>query len=35
MISVHDLCGRCIMTTVDPDTAAHGPNVPRDMIRGR
>ena len=31
-ISVQDLRGRCIMTTFDPDTLAHDPNVLRDIV---
>jgi uncharacterized protein len=32
-IGVQDLRGRCIMTTFDPDTLAHDPEVLRDIIR--
>ncbi|HEV3062417.1 MAG TPA: MOSC N-terminal beta barrel domain-containing protein [Vicinamibacterales bacterium] len=31
VIRVHDLRGRCIMTTFDPDTLAHDPGVLRDI----
>ena len=33
VISVQDLRGRCIMTTFDPDTLAHDPNVLRDIVK--
>jgi uncharacterized protein YcbX len=33
LIGVHDLRGRCIMTTFDPDTLAHDPNVLRDIVK--
>jgi uncharacterized protein len=33
IISVQDLRGRCVMTTYDPDTLAHDPNVLRDIVR--
>jgi uncharacterized protein YcbX len=32
-IAVEDLRGRCIMTTFDPDSLAHDPNVLRDIVR--
>jgi hypothetical protein len=32
-ISVRDLRGRCVMTTFDPDTLAHNPDVLRDIVR--
>ena len=32
VIAVEDLRGRCIMTTFDPDTLAHDPNVLRDIV---
>ena len=32
-IGIHDLRGRCIMTTFDPDTLAHDPTVLRDIVR--
>jgi uncharacterized protein len=32
-IQIEDLRGRCIMTTFDPDTLAHDPNVLRDIVR--
>jgi len=32
-IGIHDLRGRCIMTTFDPDTLAHDPGVLRDIVR--
>lgn len=32
-IRIHDLRGRCIMTTFDPDTLAHDPNVLRDIVK--
>ena len=31
-IGIQDLRGRCIMTTFDPDTLAHDPNVLRDIV---
>jgi uncharacterized protein len=33
VIAIHDLRARCIMTTYDPDTIAHDPNVLRDIIQ--
>jgi hypothetical protein len=33
MIGVQDLRGRCVMTTFDPDTLAHDPEVLRDIVR--
>jgi uncharacterized protein YcbX len=33
VIGIHDLRMRCIMTTFDPDTIAHDPNVLRDIVR--
>jgi len=33
VIGIHDLRGRCIMTTFDPDTLAHDPNVLRDIVK--
>ena len=33
VISIQDLRGRCIMTTFDPDTLAHDPNVLRDIVK--
>lgn len=33
LIQLHDLRGRCIMTTFDPDTLAHDPEVLRDIVR--
>jgi uncharacterized protein len=32
-IGIHDLRGRCIMTTFDPDTLAHDRNVLRDIVK--
>ena len=32
-IRIHDLRGRCIMTTFDPDTLAHDPSVLRDIVQ--
>jgi uncharacterized protein YcbX len=32
-IGVEDLRGRCNMTTFDPDTLAHDPNVLRDIVK--
>ncbi len=32
-IGVHDLRGRCIMTTFDPDTLVHDASVLRDIVR--
>jgi uncharacterized protein YcbX len=32
-IGIDDLRGRCIMTTFDPDTLAHDPNVLRDIVK--
>ena len=32
VIAVEDLRGRCIMTTFDPDTLAHDPQVLRDIV---
>jgi uncharacterized protein YcbX len=33
VIGIHDLRGRCIMTTFDPDTLAHEPGVLRDIVK--
>lgn len=33
VIGIHDLRGRCNMTTFDPDTLEHDPNVLHDIIR--
>jgi uncharacterized protein YcbX len=33
VIRVQDLRGRCIMTTFDPDTLAHSPEVLRDIVK--
>jgi uncharacterized protein YcbX len=33
LIAVDDLRGRCVMTTFDPDTLAHDPEVLRDIVR--
>lgn len=33
VIRIQDLRGRCIMTTFDPDTLAHDPNVLRDIVK--
>ncbi len=33
VIGIEDLRGRCIMTTFDPDTLAHDPNVLRDIVK--
>jgi hypothetical protein len=33
VIGIHDLRGRCIMTTFDPDTLAHDPSVLRDIVK--
>ena len=33
VIGVHDLRGRCIMTTFDPDTLEHDPTVLRDIVK--
>jgi uncharacterized protein YcbX len=33
VIGIHDLRARCIMTTFDPDTNAHDPNVLRDIVK--
>ena len=33
VIGIQDLRARCIMTTFDPDTLAHDPNVLRDIVR--
>jgi hypothetical protein len=33
VIGIHDLRGRCIMTTFDPDTLAHDPGVLRDIVK--
>lgn len=32
VIGIHDLRGRCIMTTFDPDTLQHDPMVLRDIV---
>jgi uncharacterized protein len=33
LISIQDLRSRCIMTTFDPETLAHDPNVLRDIVK--
>ena len=33
VIAIHDLRGRCNMTTFDPDTLAYDPNVLRDIVK--
>jgi hypothetical protein len=33
VIGVQDLRGRCVMTTFDPDTLAHDPEVLRDIVK--
>jgi uncharacterized protein len=33
VIVIHNLRGRCVMTTFDPDTLAHDPNVLRDIVK--
>jgi uncharacterized protein YcbX len=33
VIGIHDLRGRCIMTTFDPDTLEHDPTVLRDIVK--
>jgi uncharacterized protein len=33
VIGIHDLRARCNMTTFDPDTLAHDPNVLRDIVK--
>jgi uncharacterized protein len=33
LIGIHDLRGRCIMTTFDPDTLAYDPDVLRDIVK--
>ena len=33
LIDVQDLRGRCIMTTFDPDSLVHDPNVLRDIVK--
>ena len=33
VIGIQDLRGRCIMTTFDPDTLVHDPNVLRDIVK--
>ncbi|MBL8221798.1 MAG: hypothetical protein JNL62_21355 [Bryobacterales bacterium] len=33
VIGIHDLRGRCIMTTFDPDTLQHDPTVLRDIVK--
>ncbi len=33
VIGMHDLRGRCIMTTFDPDTLGHDPGVLRDIVK--
>lgn len=33
IIGIHDLRGRCNMTTFDPDTLEHDPGVLRDIVR--
>jgi uncharacterized protein YcbX len=32
-ISIHDLRGRCVMTTFDPDTLVQDPGVLRDIVK--
>ena len=32
-IGIHDLRGRCVMTTYDPDTLARDPSVLRDIVK--
>ena len=32
-IAIDDLRGRCVMTTFDPDTGVHDPNVLRDIVK--
>jgi uncharacterized protein len=33
VIAIHDLRGRCIMTTFDPDTLAHDSGILRDIVK--
>ncbi len=33
VVGMHDLRGRCIMTTFDPDTLEHDPTVLRDIVK--
>jgi uncharacterized protein YcbX len=33
VIVIHNLRSRCVMTTFDPDTLAHDPNVLRDIVK--
>ena len=33
VIAIQDLRARCIMTTFDPDSLAHDPNVLRDIVK--
>jgi uncharacterized protein YcbX len=33
LIGIEDLRGRCVMTTFDPDTLAHDPEVLRDIVK--
>lgn len=33
LIGIDDLRGRCVMTTFDPDTLAHDPEVLRDIVK--
>lgn len=33
VIGIHDLRSRCIMTTFDPDSLAHDPDVLRDIVK--
>jgi uncharacterized protein len=33
VVGIHDLRGRCIMTTFDPDTLEHDPGVLRDIVK--
>ena len=33
VVGIHDLRGRCIMTTFDPDTLEHDPTVLRDIVK--
>lgn len=32
VVGIHELRGRCIMTTFDPDTLEHDPTVLRDIV---
>jgi uncharacterized protein YcbX len=33
VIAIHDLRARCVMTTYDPDTLAHDPEILRDIVK--